>query len=170
VRLLAAADNLRVTALVERLSGLPGVSDVRYDREWLQRVGSGLSAMRQTGFAFGLLMALAAGITVASVVRLGLQARREEIEIMQLVGSPISFIRGPFVAEGVLLGGIGAVLALVVLWMAYLLAGSWWGADLAAFLGGESPRFLPIPLCLLLALGGMTVGGLGGLAAARHAV
>jgi cell division transport system permease protein len=170
VRLLASADNLRMTALVERLGGLPGVSDVRYDREWLRRVGSGLTAMRRTGFAFGLLMALAAGVTVASVVRLGLQARREEIEIMQLVGSPISFIRGPFVAEGILLGGIGALLALTALWMAYLLAGSWWGAELTAFLDGESIRFLPIPLCLTLAVGGMAVGGLGGLAAARHAV
>ena len=64
-------------------------------------------------------MALAAAVTVASVVRLGLQARHDEIEIMQLVGSPISFIRGPFIAEGVLQGGLGALIALAVLWAGF---------------------------------------------------
>ena len=45
-------------------------------------------------------MAVAAAVTVATVVRLGLHARRDEIEIMSLVGAPLAFIRGPFVAEG----------------------------------------------------------------------
>jgi cell division protein FtsX len=62
--------------------------------------------------ALGTLMALAASLTVASVFRLGLQGRRDEIEIMQLVGSPIAFIRGPFVTERVLQGGMGALMAI----------------------------------------------------------
>ena len=67
------------------------------------------------GLALALLMALAAAVTVATVVRLGLHARRDEIEIMELVGAPLAFIRGPFVAEGLLQGGIGALVALVAL-------------------------------------------------------
>ena len=55
----------------------------------------------------GILM-LGAAFTVAAVVRLSLYARRDELEIMQLVGAPFTFIRGPFVVEGLLLGGIGA--------------------------------------------------------------
>ena len=54
-------------------------------------------------------MAVAAAVTVATVVRLGLHARRDEIEIMELVGAPLAFIRGPFVAEGLLQGGLGAL-------------------------------------------------------------
>ena len=46
-------------------------------------------------------------MTVANVVRLAAYARRDEIEIMQLVGAPFAFIRGPFVAEGMLQGGVG---------------------------------------------------------------
>ena len=87
-------------ALVDRLAAMPGVADVRYDREWLARIGSGLATLRGTGFVFALLMALAASVTVASVVRLGLQSRRDEIEIMQLVGSPIAFIRGSLRGRG----------------------------------------------------------------------
>jgi len=171
VRLRAEAEGgNRAGALVDRLATLPGVADVRYDREWLARIGSGLETVRGTGFVFALLMALAAAVTVASVVRLGLQSRHDEIEIMQLVGSPIAFIRGPFVAEGVLLGGIGAVVAVSALWLGFSAAGAWWGPQLTAFLDGQSVQFLPFRLWATLALGGMLVGGVGGLVAARHAV
>ena len=56
---------------------------------------------------------LGAAFTVAAVVRLSLYARRDELEIMQLVGAPFSYIRGPAIVEGLLLGGIGAAVALV---------------------------------------------------------
>ena len=90
-----AQEDGRADALVRRVSMLPGVADVRYDREWLARLASGLAAVRGAGFGLAVVMALAAAVTVASVVRLGLNARRSELEIMQLVGSPIAFIRGP---------------------------------------------------------------------------
>ena len=159
----------RAQELVRKVAMLPGVADVRYDREWLTRVAAGLEAVRGTGVVLGLLMALAAAVTVASVVRLGLQARHDEIEIMQLVGSPISFIRGPFIAEGVLQGGLGALIALGVLGAGFAVAGAWWGPDLGTVLEGDSIRFLPARLCAALVAGGMAVGAAGGFAAARHA-
>jgi cell division transport system permease protein len=160
----------RAQGLVEQVAALPGVADVRYDREWLTRVAGGLNAIRSTGFALGLLMALAAAVTVASVVRLGLQARRDEIEIMHLVGSPLAFIRGPFIAEGILQGGLGSLAALFVLWVGFAAAGAWWGPELGTMLEGASIRFLPVGLCAALVAGGMVVGAAGGLVAARHAV
>ncbi len=159
----------RMTAAVERVATLKGVADVRYDREWLSTVNAGLTAVRSVGWALAVLVALAAAATVASVIRLGLQSRHAEVEIMQLVGSPIAFIQGPFVAEGLLQGGIGAVVALVVLWGGYLGGLRWWGPGLASALGGADFRFLSPPLLLLLAVGGMLVGAFGGYAASRHA-
>jgi len=114
-------------------------------------------------------MAAAAAVTVATVVRLGLHARRDEIEIMDLVGAPMLFIRGPFVAEGLLQGGLGAACALLALWLGFALARGWWGADVEQVLNGGTVVFLPPKLWLPLVGGGMAVGSLGGLAAARHA-
>jgi cell division protein FtsX len=71
VRPMADGDG-RADALVERLAKLAGVVDVRYDREWITRLGDGLNGLRRVGLALVLLMALAAGVTVAAVVRLGL--------------------------------------------------------------------------------------------------
>ncbi|MGH8187325.1 MAG: cell division protein FtsX [Steroidobacteraceae bacterium] len=159
----------RAEALVGRLAAAPGVADVRYDREWLARVTSALEAIRGVGFAVALVMVIAAALTVATVVRLALHARRDELEIMQLVGSPYAFIRGPFVAEGLLQGGLGALLALGALWAGFSAAVAWWGGPLSEVVAVDTFRFLPAHLCAWLVAGGMTVGCLGGLAAARTA-
>lgn len=164
-----AEQNGSAETLVTRIAALPGVADVRYDRELLGRLASGLEAVRGAGLALALLMAVAAAITVAAVVRLGLHARHDEIEIMKLVGSPMTFIRGPFVAEGLLQGGIGALLALAVLWLGFGAVMAWWGSQLAALLDGSSVAFLPLRLAMLLVGGGMITGAAGGFAASRHA-
>jgi cell division transport system permease protein len=169
VRVRPGAEHAIAEALVRRLLTTPGVADARYDRDWLTRVGAALGTIRAAGFALALLMAVAAAVTVATVVRLGLRARREELEIMELVGAPMAFIRGPFVAEGFLQGGIGAILAIAALWVGFMAAMTWWGTDLNSLLGGGSVKFLPIRLCLYLILGGMVVGSAGGLVAAREA-
>src|SRR5262249_52582993 len=104
-----------------------------------------------------------------SVVRLGLQARQDEIEIMELVGAPLTFIRGPFIAEGLMQGGMGSVLALAALIAGYFAARAWWGTALEQAFAGATLEFLPVRLCLLRLAGGMAVGRAGGFGAARHA-
>ncbi len=169
VRVRPDAQHTTAEALVKRLMAMPGVADARYDRDWLTRVGSGLGTVRAAGLALALLMAVAAAVTVATVVRLGLRTRRQELEIMELVGAPLAFIRGPFVAEGFLQGGIGALVAIAALWVGFRVAMAWWGTDLNSLVGGGSVQFLPIRLCLYLIFGGMLVGSIGGLVAAREA-
>jgi cell division transport system permease protein len=164
-----AARTGRADTLVRNLAAMSGVADVRYDREWLTRVSAGLDAIRGAGFALALLMAFAAAVTVAAVVRLGLHARTDEIEIMKLVGSPVSFIRGPFVAEGLLQGGLGALIAIGLLWAGFAVVRAWWGGDLSAVLDGVAIQFLPVRLVGLLVAGAMFVGAAGGFAASRHA-
>ena len=106
VTLRAGAD-AAIDALVARVRQLPGVADVRYDRQWLSRLLSAVGLIRGIGVALGILLAAGAALTVANVVRLALFARRDEIDIMQLVGAPQVYIRGPFVMEGTLQGGLG---------------------------------------------------------------
>ena len=170
VRVAPAAErDGRVDALVRQAVTLPGVADVRYDRDWLARIGGGLETFRAAGLALAVLMGVAAAVTVATVVRLGLYARKDELEIMELVGAPLAYIRGPFVAEGFLQGGIGATLAIIGLWLGLAVANAWWGPDVQAILDGQNLRFLPVHLCAYLVLGGMFVGSAGGLVAAWQA-
>ena len=165
VHLRTGAD-AAVDDLVARLRQLPGVADVRYDRQWLSRLVAAISIIRGLGLALGILLAAAAALTVATVVRLALYARRDEIDIMQLVGAPQVFIRGPFVMEGTLQGGLGALVALVGLGIAFLALRGRYLAPLAAMINLSSISFLPLELCVWLIVGGMAVGCLGGLVAA----
>jgi cell division transport system permease protein len=159
----------RADNLVTRLIAEPGVADVRYDRQWIARLTAGLDAVRSVGFALALVMVVAAALTVATVVRLGLHARRDELEIMKLVGSPYAYIRGPFVAEGLLQGGLGAIMALAVLWLGFRLVLAWWGEPLGTVIDLNTLRFLDAQVCALLVGGGMALGCAGGFAAARIA-
>jgi cell division transport system permease protein len=107
-------------------------------------------------------------MTVGNVVRLAAAARSDEIEIMQLVGAPFAYVRGPFVAEGVLQGGLGAVVALIGLAVAFFAFNSKYGAAAAETLGASGITFLPAPMIGLLVVGGMLVGCAGGYVVARR--
>lgn len=157
-----AVDNLAAT-----LGGLGGVADVRYDRRWLARLTAVIRFVRTIGFIVILVLAVASALTIANVVRLAAAARGREIEIMQLVGAPMVYVRGPFVVEGVLQGGAGAVLALVLLWGLIGLVRMRLGAAAAATLGADTLGFLSWPAALGLVAGGMLLGAVGGAVVAR---
>ena len=163
----ARGTSAAVDDLAARLGSEPGVADVRYDRRWLSRLGSAVRFARTIGLVIVALLAVAAALTVANVVRLAAYARRDEIEIMQLVGAPFAFIRGPFVAEGVLQGGIGAIVAIVLLWGIFLTGKAWYGQLALEGLGLTTLTFLPIGVLVTLVGGGMALGCLGGLIVAR---
>jgi cell division transport system permease protein len=162
-----AGAQAEVEQLASRLRETPGVVDVRYDRQWLDRLLAAVAVLQGIGLGLGAFLTVAAALTVANVVRLALYARRDEIEIMRLVGAPSAYIHGPFVMEGVLQGGIGATAALAALAAVFLTVRARYLLPLAGAVNLSSVRFLPLGLCVLLLLGGTLVGCFGGLVASN---
>jgi len=156
-----------VAAFAEKVSAAPGVSDVRYDRRWLSRLNAVIRFVRIIGIVIVTLLAVAAALTVANVVRLAAHARRDEIEIMQLVGAPFTYVRGPLVLEGVIQGGAGALVAIVALAVLFSAARARYGTLVADAVGLGAITFLPAELCAILLIGGMFLGCVGGLIVAR---
>jgi cell division transport system permease protein len=157
-----AVDNLAAS-----LSALNGVADVRYDRRWLTRLTGVVRLLRALGLAIVVLLALASAVTVANVVRLATYARQDEIEIMELVGAPLAYVRGPFVVEGVLQGGVGAMVALLLLWAVFAAARARYGGLISETIGLGAITFLPFQICLIIIVGGMLLGCAGGFIVAR---
>jgi len=157
-----AVENLTAT-----LGSVPGVADVRYDRTWISRLSGTIRAIRGVGLIVILLLAIASAMTVANVVRLTAMARRHEIEIMQLVGAPFAYIRGPFIAEGIIQGGAGALCAVVLLLASFAAIRARYGSFLSDAIGLTGVAFVPTQLLLLLVVGGMALGCLGGFIVAR---
>ena len=164
----AQASTAAVDSMASSLNGVAGVADVRYDRTWLERLNGTIRVIRGVGLVIVMLMAIASAMTVANVVRLAAMARRAEIEIMQLVGAPFAYIRGPFIAEGVIQGGMGAVIAVI------LLLGTFAGIGVVRrrhVRRGRADRpVVPAIRCVAAGGGGMALGCLGGFVVAEGPV
>lgn len=107
-----------VTALrghAASLSKLPGVTGVDYGAEAVERLSSFAIALRYGGLAAFLIVVFATIIIVAATLQLAIYARREEIEIQKLVGATDSFVKAPFLIEGLMQGLLGAGAAVAAL-------------------------------------------------------
>ncbi len=154
--------------LAERLAKAEGVADVRFDRQWIDRLMKMIGVVKAVGLALGAVLLVAAGLTVASVVRLALHARRDEIEILELVGAPLPYIRGPFVMEGILQGGLGALIALLLLRVVFAVVEVRYLRRATGLVDVSLVQFLPLLHVVLLLAGGMALGCVGGFVAFRR--
>jgi cell division transport system permease protein len=150
-----------VERLVKAHQAAPGVEEVQYDLLWIQRLSTGLRLVRGVGGLLGGILALAGVFTISNVIRLTIYARQDELDIMRLVGATRSYIRGPFVVEGMIQGGLGGLLSVMLLWGAFRLVGQ--DALAASDILGRTAMFLPPELCLAIVAGGMAVGVIGSL-------
>jgi cell division transport system permease protein len=99
--------------------------------------------------------------TISNVIRLTVYARQDELDIMRLVGATNAYVRGPFVVEGMLLGGLGGLVAVALLWLAFRLFVA--DALTASDLLGHASAALPASVAGVLIAGGTVVGLAGSL-------
>jgi cell division transport system permease protein len=111
-----------VEAIAKQTADLPFVEDVRYGSEWLDKVYLLRRAAGIATLVLGSAFAVVASLIIGAAIRMAIYARREEISIMRLVGATESFVRRPFLLEGLFTGIIGGVLALGATWLAFQVA------------------------------------------------
>jgi cell division transport system permease protein len=154
-----------VGGLLRQLEGLSEVEDVQGGTEWVERVAHWQHLLQLLGLATGALLATAAILTVTTATTLVLHARRDELDIMRLVGAPEAVIRLPLLLQGMaqgLLGAGGAVGGLIV---AFYFAQPRLEPLVNLTLGLPTVSFLPAPAIGTLLVGGAVLGGVGGLVA-----
>jgi len=142
------------------------VEDVRYDQGFLDRIDALLGVARWGGGVFGAVVFTAVAFVVAGVLRLTVYTRRDEIDIMLLVGASPSFVRGPFLVAGLAQGLGGGILAVLAVEAARRTARTYAGAPPAALLDFLAGR--PVPAGAALAL--VAIGGALGVVSAWFAV
>ena len=103
----------QVAALTDELARLPEVDRAKLDQKWLERLYAILEFLQRGVAVVALLLGLAVIVTVGNTIRLDIQARREEIVVMKLIGAPDSFIRRPFLYTGFWYGLTGSIVALI---------------------------------------------------------
>jgi cell division transport system permease protein len=96
---------------------MPGIGDVRNREQDTNKILSATSLVKTLTASLAALLVLASIALIANTIRLSIFARRREVEVMKLVGATNWFIRWPFVIEGVVVGFMGGVLAVLLLWI-----------------------------------------------------
>ncbi len=99
----------------ESLRATGRYAEIDYGREWVERAGGFLATLELLGFVLGGILVVASFFLVGNTINLVVYSRRDELEILRLVGATDRYILAPFLVEGVLQGLVGAGLALVVL-------------------------------------------------------
>jgi cell division transport system permease protein len=159
VAIESAVASERLGKLASQLGALPAAESVETYGAWSER----LASLLRGGVSASLLLAgvvLAAVVSVvSSTIRLSLQRRRIEVEVMKLVGATDSYVRRPFVVEGAAQGGLGALFAVLLLAVLFGIVRSHFDGSLAALLGA-TPVFLPWTVVLGLVAAGALLGAL----------
>ena len=157
---LPTASVLQFIAEVKKNSA---VEDVQFNREWADKIRSLGRLAEAVGLFLGGILVLASFFIISNVIKLNVLARKNEIEILRLVGATNTFIRIPFLFEGILMGIAGSALSLLVVLILIKLFPLYLGSSLGALQEIVGFRYLTPAQALGLVLGGGSVGLLGGL-------
>jgi cell division transport system permease protein len=159
-----------VEQLAQRLERERGIALVEYPRDWINRLSLLVLAVEWVKWILGGTLFVITFFIVGSTVKLAILARRDEIEIMQLVGSSRAMIQAPFVLEGMAQGLVGGALAVAGLWGAFsfgqrefLFSGGLWGAP-------NQWRFLDLKGIAVILLFGWFLGSAGSLFSLRRII
>jgi len=159
----------RTEALLQDLGTLPEVAQAKLDEQWLQRLYAILALVQRAVLMIAGALALAVLIVVGNTIRLDIENRREEIEVMKLIGAPNSYIRRPFLYSGLWYGLTGGILACVLV-EAGVMALTAPARQLAGLYGSqESLQGLSLDAGLGVFAAGLGLGWLGAFwAVSRH--
>jgi len=160
VRLVATSRNWqRVEKLALEIENLPQIEEVEYGQRWIGRFTNIVNLFTLAGYALGALFFMAAVFFVANTIRLVLYSRRDEVEIMRLVGAEDRFIKTPFYIEGIIQGAVGGIIGLGALFIVFTIISSNVSQDITT--GMFQIHFLPSLILVAIVISSMIVGWLG---------
>ena len=147
--------------LVAALENFGGIDELGYGTGWVEGYARAMALIRAIGTGIGVVLALATLLIISNTIRLAVYARREEIEILRLVGAGRTFVSIPFLVEGFIQGSLGGVFAVALLYGFFriLLPGLEGGLEL--LLGFAKPVFIGVEGVLALIVAGAAIGTLG---------
>ncbi|MFC1772003.1 permease-like cell division protein FtsX [Pseudomonadota bacterium] len=164
-----STDGESISRLLERLRKLPEIELAQLDLQWVKRFNAIVDIVQRAIWVMATLLGLAVLLITGNTIRLEIQSRREEIEVTKLIGATNAFIRRPFLYSGLWYGAIGALLATLLVELAFLQLATPVGQLAGLYQSGFSLQTLAFSDTLLLLLSGALLGLLGAwLAVGRH--
>lgn len=149
------------------VTGAPGVESVANDTDLVNTLINWSKTIRSIGVIIFAILILISLFLIGNSIKLAVYGRRKEIEIMKFVGATNWFIRWPFMIEGILIGLMGAALAVLLLYVGYRYAFAQASLSLP-FLSLPDPSVISGELLWQFVLAGMLIGALGSFLSIRR--
>ena len=159
-----------VERIVNELKTMKDYADFRYGQDWLDRFETVLNLLRIAGAVLGGFLLFATLFIVANTIKLTVYARRDELEVMSLVGGTSMFIKAPFLLEGAVQGAAGGGLALGFSWLLFTLFLHGGLESLFLASGVKEVVFLPLSYQGMVLGAGILLGLFGSLISLRKFV
>ena len=151
-----------IEAIAEEISNIEGVYKVNYGGDSAVSLISALRTIRNGGWIIALALSLLAIFQIQNTIKLTIMARADEIEIMRNVGAKNSFVRSPFMVEGLIIGALGSIIPIAITYFGYNKLYEMTGGHL---ISNMFSLIVPDPfiyqICGALLIIGMMVGLLG---------
>jgi cell division transport system permease protein len=155
----------KIKEVVSQLKRFPQFEEIQYGQEWVETFSVLVHILRLTQWMLGGLLLVAMVFIISNTLQLAISSRREEIEIMQLVGASPSFIQIPFYIEGIVQGLLGSGLAIIFLYILHKAVFLYFPLQMKEWLTRIPALFLPSQTIAGILLGGMVLGFFGSLVA-----
>lgn len=151
-----------IEAIAEEISNIEGVYKVNYGGDSAVSLISALRTIRNGGWIIALALSLLAIFQIQNTIKLTIMARADEIAIMRNVGAKNSFVRSPFMVEGLIIGALGSIIPIAITYFGYIKLYEMTGGHLISNMFSLiAPDPFIYRICGALLIIGMLVGLLG---------
>jgi cell division transport system permease protein len=145
----------------EKIKNVKGVESVEYGEKWISRFEQFMIFLRGFILAFGVVLFSGMILIISNTIKLSIYSRKDEIDLMTLLGATPQFVKAPLLLEGVLQGFTGALLSLLSVKIIHLYIVFWVQGSLESVFRGLDFQYLTNPIIYSVISTGVIIGVLG---------
>ena len=142
--------SLHISEFAEQVQGNRGVESVEYGKKWIDRFEKFMIFCQLFLLGVGVLLSLGLILIISNTIRLSIYSRQDEIELMLLIGATPSFVKIPFIFEGILQGLAGSFVSLGFMGAVYSYLKTEFRPSIDSLARGMELQFISQPFLLML--------------------
>ncbi|MCM1988455.1 permease-like cell division protein FtsX [Oceanirhabdus seepicola] len=166
VLVVKAEDGSYIDGIVQNIKGYEGIYDVTTAKDVIEKITKIISVMKVSAIVIFVLLFIVSIFLIMNTIKLTVYSRKKEINIMKYVGATDWFIRCPFIIEGIIIGLVGSVISLVILYGFYILIYDMLKNIL--FVSFATPNVILKSMVWQFILGGIFIGAFGSILSIRR--
>lgn len=155
-----------VTTVVEKVQDMNGVESIQDGREIINKLIIVTKSIKWVGAAIFIILAAVSIFLIGNTIKITVYSRKREIGIMKYIGATDWFIRWPFILEGMIIGLVGSLISIVILYYAYKFTYGW-AVDSFVFAKLIKPSYVLTSMIWEFIIGGIVIGAVGSMTAIR---